>query len=76
MSLDDRGTGGGVPHGHRRVHVNVEIHIVADAIEHLYSVIERHRAGFRTVQAANKTRFENSHSYRKISKKNDLHPTG
>lgn len=44
----------------------------AATIEHLYSVIEGHRGGFKAMQAANKTRFETAHNYRKIGKKNDL----
>lgn len=44
----------------------------AATIEHLYSVIDGHPSGLRLIQAANKTRFENSNSYRRISKKNDL----
>ncbi len=44
----------------------------AATIDHLYSVIDGHRGGFKSMQAANKTRFETAHNYRKIGKKNDL----
>lgn len=44
----------------------------AATVEHLYSVIEAQRGGFRAIQAENLARFEQSNAYRKISKKNDL----
>lgn len=44
----------------------------AATIDHIYSVIEAHRSGFKMLQAANFARFETSSTYRKIGKKNDL----
>lgn len=44
----------------------------AATIDHIYSVIEGHRSGFKLLQAENLRRFGTSSSYRKISKKNDL----
>jgi hypothetical protein len=44
----------------------------AATVEHLYSVIEEQRGGFRLIEAENFKRFEKSNTYRKVSKKNDL----
>lgn len=44
----------------------------AATIEHIYSVIEGHRDGFKLIQAANLTRFERSNTYKPVRKKNDL----
>jgi hypothetical protein len=44
----------------------------AATIEHIYSVIEGHRDGFKLIQAANQTRFERSNTYKPVRKKNDL----
>ena len=41
-------------------------------IEHIYSVIEEHRGGFKAIQSANVTRFEHSNTYKVVRKKNDL----
>lgn len=44
----------------------------AAAVEHIYSAIEAHAGGFKAMEAANKSRFGNSNTYRKIRRKNDL----
>lgn len=44
----------------------------AATVEHVYSAIENHAAGFREMEVANKARFGTSKSYRRIGKKNDL----
>lgn len=44
----------------------------AAAIEHIYTIIARHPRGFKEIEAANVKRFGNSHTYHKVSKKNDL----
>lgn len=44
----------------------------AATIEHIYSVVENHKRGFKMLEAENFKRFEKSSGYRKIKKKNDL----
>lgn len=44
----------------------------AATIEHIYSVVERHRQGFKLLEAENLKRFERASSYRRIKKKSDL----
>lgn len=41
-------------------------------MEHLYRVAENHPSGLRKLEAANKSRFGNSKSYKEITKGNDL----
>lgn len=44
----------------------------AATIEHIYSVIEGHRQGFKLLEADNFKRYEKASFYRKIKKKSDL----
>ncbi|WP_129459552.1 hypothetical protein [Propioniciclava flava] len=44
----------------------------AATMEHIYSVIEGHRQGFKLLETENFKRYEKASFYRKIRKKNDL----
>ncbi|GEA82238.1 hypothetical protein [Cellulomonas uda] len=44
----------------------------AATMEHIYTTIEAHPNGFKTIEAANKARFGTANTYRRIRHKNDL----
>ncbi|MBN3510125.1 hypothetical protein JYB55_14875 [Mycolicibacterium septicum] len=46
--------------------------IWAATVEHLYGVVEAHQGGLKKIEAANKTRYGTSKTYRRITNKNGL----